>query len=181
MRGPLIASERLGGQSSAPQRRAFGKIYPDDDFETTNTEQAVTRAGDLWQLGRHRLFCGSAIEQGSFSQLLGDQRADVIFVDPPYNVEINGNVSGNGSIRHREFGMASGEMSELEFVTFLAASLRLLARYSTAGSVHFVCMDWRHMSELLNAGRQAWRSIVTIRKDRRRMFDDDISSHCTCA
>jgi DNA modification methylase len=138
------------------------KPDPDDDYETTKIGEAVTRPGDLWQLGRHRLFCGSAIEQPSFSQLLGDRRADVVFVDPPYNVQIDGNVSGNGSIRHREFGMASGEMGEFEFITFLATSLRWLARYSAAGSVHFVCMDWRHMGELLSAGRQVYESLLNV-------------------
>jgi hypothetical protein len=135
-----------------------GKPDPDDDCEISKIAEAVTRPGDVWQLGRHRLFCGSAIEQPSFSELLGNRRADVVFVDPPYNVAIDGNVSGNGSIRHREFGMASGEMSEFEFITFLATSLRLLARYSAAGSVHFVCMDWRHMSELLSAGQSSSNS-----------------------
>jgi DNA modification methylase len=139
-----------------------GKADPDDDYEITKIGEAVTRPGDLWQLGRHRLLCGSAIEQASFSQLLGNRRANVVFVDPPYNVAIDGNVSGNGSIRHREFGMASGEMGEFEFITFLATSLRLLARSSAAGSVHFVCMDWRHMSELLSAGRQVYESLLNV-------------------
>ena len=139
-----------------------GKPDPDDDFEITTIGEAVTRPGDLWQLGRHRLLCGSAIEQASFSQLLGNRRADIVFVDPPYNVAIDGNVSGNGSIQHREFGMASGEMGELEFITFLTASLGLLARYSAAGSVHFVCMDWRHMSELLSAGRRVYESLLNV-------------------
>ncbi len=138
------------------------KPDPEEDFEEAKTGDAVTRPGDVWQLGRHRLLCGSAIERTSFSQLLGNKRADAVFVDPPYNVRIDGNVSGNGSIRHREFGMASGEMNEFEFITFLAASLGLLSRYSVAGSVHFVCMDWRHMSELLSAGRQVHESILNV-------------------
>jgi DNA modification methylase len=135
---------------------------PDDDFEVKEVSQAVTQPGDLWQLGRHRLICGNSIEQDSFSKLLGNKRAAVVFVDPPYNVEINGNVSGNGSVRHREFKMASGEMSESEFISFLTSSLRLLARYSTSGSVHFVCMDWRHMGELLSAGRQVYESLLNL-------------------
>jgi DNA modification methylase len=93
---------------------------------------------------------------------MASRRADVVFIDPPYNVAIDGHVCGNGSVRHREFEMASGEMSDFEFVSFLAASLRLLVRYSTSGSVHFVCMDWRHMGELLAAGKQVYDSLLNL-------------------
>jgi DNA modification methylase len=94
--------------------------------------------------------------------LLGEKQAQVVFTDPPYNVEIKGNVSGKGLVQHREFEMASGEMSEAEFVSFLTSSLRLLARYSSEGSVHFICMDWRHVRELQHAGRQAYESLLNI-------------------
>jgi DNA modification methylase len=135
---------------------------PDDNFEAMAPSETVTQQGDLWQLGRHRIICGSAVEQDSFSTLLGEKRARVVFVDPPYNVAIDGNVSGNGSVRHREFKMASGEMTEPEFLSFLTSSLRLLAQFSISGSVHYVCMDWRHMSELLNAGRNAYDSLLNV-------------------
>jgi DNA modification methylase len=138
------------------------KPDPDDDFEVTEMLGAVTRPGDVWQLGRHRVICGNSIEEDSFSILFGRKRAAVVFADPPYNVEIEGNVSGNGSVRHREFKMASGEMSELEFVSFLTSSLRLLARYSVSGSVHFLCMDWRHMGELLSAGQEVYDSLLNV-------------------
>jgi DNA modification methylase len=94
--------------------------------------------------------------------VMGTKRADVVFVDPPYNVAIDGHASGNGSVLHREFPMASGEMSEFEFISFLTASLKLLARYSTSGSIHYVCMDWRHMSELIAAGRQVYDSLLNV-------------------
>ena len=86
----------------------------------------------------------------------------MVFIDPPYNVPIDGNVSGNGAIRHREFQMASGEMSELQFSSFLTSSLKLLARYSATGAVHFVCMDWRHIRELLTAGRDVYDSVLNV-------------------
>lgn len=82
--------------------------------------------------------------------------------DPPYNVPIDGNVCGNGAIRHREFAMGSGEMNEAEFVAFLTTSLRLLTRHSTSNSVHFVCMDWRHAGELLAAGKQIYESLINL-------------------
>jgi DNA modification methylase len=138
------------------------KPDPDDTFEVAETPQAVTRLGDLWHLGKHRVLCGNSVEPQSYSTLMASRRADVVFIDPPYNVAIDGHVCGNGSVRHREFEMASGEMSDFEFVSFLAASLRLLVRYSTSGSVHFVCMDWRHMGELLAAGKQVYDSLLNL-------------------
>jgi len=134
----------------------------DGNFETIETATPITRPGDLWHLGRHRVICGNSTEQDVFSKLLGKKRAGVVFTDPPYNVKIEGNVSGKGSIRHREFKMASGEMTEFEFISFLTSSLLLSARYSTSGSVHFICIDWRHIGELQAAGRQVYESLLNI-------------------
>jgi DNA modification methylase len=135
---------------------------PDDDFELSEASPPVSQVGSLWQLRRHRILCANSIEQNSYSKLLGAKRADVVFIDPPYNVAIDGHVSGKGSIKHREFQMASGEMSEFEFISFLTASLRLLARFSVSSSIHFVCMDWRHMGELIAAGTQVYDSLLNL-------------------
>ena len=143
----------------APENK---KPDPDDTFEVPDTPQTITQPGAMWHLGQHRILCGSALEQKSYSALMGNRRADVVFTDPPWNVPIDGHVSGNGSVRHREFPMASGEMSEFEFISFLSASLRLLARYSTSGSVHFLCMDWRHMGELLAASKPVYDSLLNL-------------------
>jgi DNA modification methylase len=124
--------------------------------------QAVTQLGDLWILGKHRLLCGTSLVDSSFKTLMGTRRAHMVFTDPPYNVAIDGNVCGKGSIKHREFAMASGEMNEAEFVAFLHTALGLLARYSTAGSVHYICMDWRHVSDLLAAGRQVYDTLLNL-------------------
>ena len=134
----------------------------DDTFEVEENSIAVTQPGDLWKLGKHRILCGSAIEEASYSTLMETKRAALVFIDGPYNVPIRGNVSGNGAIEHREFAMGSGEMSEPEFTSFLSSSFTLLARYSTAGSVHFVCMDWRHMGEVLTAGKQEYDSLLNV-------------------
>jgi DNA modification methylase len=123
---------------------------------------AVTRGGDLWQLGKHRILCASSLQEDSYKVLMADRRAAVVFSDPPYNVPIRGHVSGNGAVQHREFKMASGEMSEAEFVAFLSTSLRLLARHSTPGAVHFLCMDWRHVKELLAVGGQVYDALLNI-------------------
>jgi DNA modification methylase len=134
---------------------------PDDQLPEEAAE-VITETGDLWCLGRHRLYCGDARSASSFTALMEDRRAAVVFVDPPYNVAIDGHVSGNGRIRHAEFAMASGEMSEAEFTEFLATSLSHLADWSTDGSVHFIAMDWRHMSELLAAGRRVYDSLLNL-------------------
>ena len=134
----------------------------DDVFEEPANTKAITRVGDLWQLGRHRILCGNSLQQKSYSMLMGRRRAAIVFTDPPYNVAIDGHASGNGKIHHREFQMASGEMSQFEFVSFLIAGLRLMTRFSTPGSVHFVCMDWRHMEELLTAGKQIYASLLNL-------------------
>jgi DNA modification methylase len=134
----------------------------DDMFELSQTNDAVTKFGDLWQLDKHRVFCGSSLEDPAYRTLLGNRKAQVVFSDPPYNVAIEGNVSGNGSVRHREFAMATGEMNEAEFTAFLTTSLRLLARYSAGESVHFICMDWRHMDQLLAAGKHIYDALLNV-------------------
>jgi len=143
-------------------QEASGKPDSDDLFDTDETDSAVTQSGDLWLLGKHRVLCGNALRQESYVTLMGSKRAAAVFVDPPYNVPIDGHATGNGSVRHREFQMASGEMSEAEFVAFLTTSLRLLVRYSAGSSVHFVCMDWRHMAELLAAGKQIYDVFLNL-------------------
>jgi hypothetical protein len=131
-------------------------------LEVKEGAAAVTRRGDLWKLGKHQILCGSATEQTSYSKLLDKKRASVVFTDPPYNVPIDGHVSGNGVIHHREFPMASGEMSEADFISFLTSSFRLLAAHSRPGSVHFLCMDWRHAGELLAAGTQVYETVLNL-------------------
>jgi DNA modification methylase len=123
---------------------------------------AVSQLGDLWLLGKHRLLCGDATKTESFARLLDGAKAQMIFTDPPYNVRIDGNVCGAGAIRHREFAMASGEMSQVEFTGFLRTSLRLLADNSADSSIHFICMDWRHMFELLTAGHEVYTELKNL-------------------
>jgi DNA modification methylase len=139
-------------------------IEPDQDdlFEIDQANQTVTQPGDLWLLGKHRVLCGNSLDENSYRTLTVSRRANVVFIDPPYNVAIEGNVSGHGSIHHPEFAMGSGEMNEAEFVAFLTTSLRLLARHSTNGSVHFICMDWRHSAELLAAGNQIYEAFINL-------------------
>ena len=124
-----------------------------DDFipEPSAPGNTVTAPGNLWILGNHYLLCGDATKPEYYKRLLGADRATMVFTDPPYNVPINGHVSGKGKNRHPEFAMASGEMSAAEFTAFLETIFSLLVEYSTDGSIHFVCMDWRHLAETLAA------------------------------
>ncbi len=138
------------------------KPDPDDVLEIDEMTPAITQPGDLWQLGKHRVLCGNSLAPSSYKALMNSRSANVTFVDPPYNLIIDGNVSGHGSIRRREFAMASGEMDEAEFAAFLRQALALLARHSRSNSVHFVCMDWRHSGELLAAGKQAYQSLLNV-------------------
>lgn len=123
----------------------------DEDVDITHVE-AVARKGDLWLLGRHRLFVGSALEPESYRALLDDRLAQMVFIDPPFNVPIQGHVSGLGKARHSEFVMASGEMSDAQFESFLRTSFQRLVEASVSGAIHYVCMDWRGLSTLLTAG-----------------------------
>lgn len=124
--------------------------------------RAVTRSGEIWELGRHRLLCGDAREADDLARLMGNERADLVFTDPPYNVAIDGHVCGLGEVRHREFAMASGEMSQGEFTAFLTVTLGNVANVMRDGAIAFVCMDWRHMGELLDAGGRAFTELKNL-------------------
>lgn len=116
------------------------------------TTSVIARPGDIWNLGRHRIVCGDALAEKTFDCLLEGRKASVGFTDPPYNVKINGHVSGKGKVRHREFLQASGEMSETEFRGFLVTAFGHAARHSELGAVWFACIDWRHMADMQSAG-----------------------------
>ena len=117
--------------------------------------------GDLWQLGKHRLLCGDARNSDDLSRLLDGERAHMAFLDPPYNVAV-GSIVGRGAVKHREFAMASGEMSRDEFIAFLKETLGAAAKASVDGAVHFVCMDWRHVEELVTAGRSVYGAMLNL-------------------
>jgi DNA modification methylase len=122
----------------------------------------VSRKGDLWILGRHRLLCGDARNGADYDRLMDGAEADLILTDPPYNVEIDGYVAGNGRIRHREFAMGAGEMSEADFIAFLTEALGHHARCARDGAIAFVCMDWRHMGEVLAAGKVVFSELKNL-------------------
>jgi DNA modification methylase len=132
-----------------------------DDFEPASGP-AISRHGDLWILGEHRLYRGSSLDPITYKTLLEGKKAAAVFTDPPYNVRIAGHVSGKGAVRHREFAMASGEMGEQEFADFLARAIAIIGKNSERGAVAYFCMDWRHMVELHQAGAAAGFDLLNL-------------------
>lgn len=138
-----------------------GPDDPDDEVIPAVPVTPRTRPGDVWVLGDHRIGCGDSRDLAFLERVIGaGAKIDAAFLDPPYNVRIDGNVNAKG--RHREFAMASGEMTETEFRAFLAATLGAAARVSRDGAVHFVCMDWRHMDDVSAVGREIYDARLNL-------------------
>jgi DNA modification methylase len=134
---------------------------PADTVESEWLAASVSKPGDIWSLGEHRLLCGDARNVDDLDRLMSGQRAAMGFLDPPYNVRIRG-VVGRGQVRHSEFAMASGEMSRTDFTAFLEETLGTAARVSREGAVHFVCMDWRHVGELIEVGHEVYGEMLNL-------------------
>jgi DNA modification methylase len=150
----LLLDEALEAAGLAPAT--------DDDLPKKKSGPAISRSGDLWILGRHRLLCGDARDPTCYAQVLAGKKADLVFTDPPYNVPIKGHVSGNGRVCHREFAMASGEMSRSQFIEFLKITLGAAVKASRDGALHYVCMDWRHLFELLSTARVIYDDVLNL-------------------
>jgi DNA modification methylase len=134
---------------------------PDDRLPEI-PQTAVSVSGDLWQLGRHRVLCGNSLVAGSYERLMDGAKADLVITDPPYNVVIDGHATGLGKIHHREFGMAFGEMSSAEFTEFLRKAMLAARDHSSPGSLAYYFMDWRHMTELLTAGKEVYTELLNL-------------------
>lgn len=137
------------------------ETHPDDEIIPAVPAEPRARLGDIWGLGDHRVGCGDGRDISFLREVVGEGRAiDAAFLDPPYNVKISGHANAPG--RHREFAMASGEMTEDGFRQFLSDTLGACAAVSRSGAVHFVCMDWRHIDELSAAGTEVYNSLLNI-------------------
>ncbi len=135
---------------------------PAEDVIPPTVEDAVTQPGDIWLLGKHRLGCGDIRQQDALGALMAGAEADAAFLDPPYNVPIDGYATGRGQFRHREFEVASGEMSKSEFEAFLADCPGRCASVSRQGAIHFICMDHHHAGELIAAADEAYTLRLNI-------------------
>ena len=135
---------------------------PQDETIPAVPSLPVSRPGDIWLLGDHRVGCGDSCDPSFLQEVVGARPVDTAFLDVPYNVKVDGHAGGKGKVKHREFAMASGEMTEAEFTAFLERSLKACAGVSRDGAVHFVCMDHHHIDELSEAGRQAYGKRLNI-------------------
>jgi hypothetical protein len=151
---------RIEGLSATSEGE--GGADPDDQLPALSEGPPVTHPGDLWLLREHCVLCANALEPDAYATLMQRKLAAMDFTDPPFNLPIEGTVSGLGRIRHREFAMGSGEMSEVEFTGFLMKVLALHAQHSIDGSLHFLVMDWRHIGELLTAGRATYTELKNV-------------------
>ncbi|WP_398469809.1 site-specific DNA-methyltransferase [Tardiphaga sp.] len=134
---------------------------PPEDIPPLAATSAISEPGDLWLMDCHRLCCGDARTRSDVSTLMHKRRAAMVFADPPYNVSIS-DVVNRGKTKHREFKAASGEMTPAQFTRFLAGWMELAAEHSADGSIHFVCMDWRHLGETLAAGTQVYSELKNL-------------------
>lgn len=158
-----FALPEIDGLRCAAQEASIKPARPEDAYPAVPQSNAVvSKAGDLWTLGRHKLLCGDAKDPSALHSLLGSATVDLVFTDPPYNVPIQGHVSGLGKIQHREFVEASGEMTFAEYSQFLTDSCSSIASVCKDGAIVYICMDWRHLRELLAAGYSAFTELKNI-------------------
>lgn len=134
---------------------------PADEVPPVETV-AVTQPGDLWLLGEHRLICGDSTKLETYEALMQGDKAQAIITDPPFNIKVDGNVCGLGKVKHREFLMGSGEMTDEEFDTFLSDFMANCAAHSVDGSLHYVFIDWRHVYDVIGAGRKHYSELKNI-------------------
>lgn len=125
-------------------------------------ELTVSRLGDIWQIGVHRVICNDARNVWTYALLMAGALAQMVITDAPFNVPIDGHVCGAGSVHHPDFAMASGEMSKPEFIAFLAAVMEQLIKFSTDGSIHYLFMDFRHMGEMLAAAEGRYADLFNL-------------------
>ena len=140
----------------------FDDDETDDYIPVPAPVPAVTRVGDLFQLGEHRLICGDARDPTAYKTLMAGDRARLVVADPPYNLKIEGHVSGLGRVRHSDFEMGSGEFTVEQFVLFLRTVFVLLVSHVVDGAIHFVFMDWRHIREILEAGDGVYTELKNL-------------------
>lgn len=133
---------------------------PEEELPEESEIPERVKAGDLWQLGNHKLICGDSLKDAVLKVLTGGKKANMVFADPPYNVKVNGHVCESG--KHKEFAMASGEMNSAEFTGFLNAAMTNLVNHTIDGSVHFLCMDWKHSKEMLYAADGLYSELKNI-------------------
>lgn len=135
---------------------------PDEAPVVVGQGPTIVTAGELWKLGDHLLYSGDALQATSWQALMAAELADAVVTDPPFNVQIDGHVTGSGKHRHREFAVASGELSPSAFTEFLKTAMGHAHQWSTSGSVHHWAMDWRHVVEVGTAGQSTYERFLNM-------------------
>ncbi len=148
---------RIESLASSPD----GAPDPADQVPEVDRHPVVSKEGDCWSLGPHRLVCGSALELGAYGLLMDGEKAASVFTDPPYNVKATA-ISGQGAVKHGDFVQGSGEMSDAEYDAFLATSFRNLAAVTAPGGLVYACIDWRHVQQMLQAGRATFGDLINL-------------------
>lgn len=157
-----VAGFETGDIEALTHDHAETPTEPEDVMPAGPDRAIISRLGDMWQLGAHRVLCGDAQCGCDVERAMAGTHANMVFTDPPYNVAIAGHVKRAGDRAHREFAMASGEMSHAEFKTFLETCLGHAVRASRPGAVHDVCMDWRHIGTLATVGESLYEDLLNI-------------------
>lgn len=132
-----------------------------DTVPTLTDEDRRCHRGDIWKLGRHTIVCGDALIAESYAAIMGDDRAQMVLTDAPYNVKVK-NIGSMGKIKHDEFAMASGEMTPAEFTEFLTTFMRHAKEYSVNSALHYLFMDWKHVGEITTAGAAVYDDFKNI-------------------
>jgi DNA modification methylase len=134
----------------------------DDIYPEYEPDHAITQPGDCWRAGPHLLICGDARDQVSYERLMAGETAAYAITDPPYNIKIDGNAAGHGRVHYREFALASGEMNQAEFTSFLSDVFRNIRHHTVQGAICAAFMDWRHMPEMLVAGQKNFLELKNV-------------------
>lgn len=177
---PVIRLGHLSVAQKKAYRIADNKLAELGTWSVENLQlEFQSKEGDIWLLGEHRIICGNSLQKDTLSQLMEGKKADMVFTDLPYNVKINGHVCGAGNVQHKEFKFASGEMTSEEFTQFLKTSFELLCAFSKDGSLHYICMDWRHIKEIMTAAEvyDQFKNLCVWRKDNAGMGSFYRSQH----
>lgn len=132
---------------------------PEDDVIEEVPIDVIVKLGDLFQLGRHRLICGSFEDKKAVKKLLNGEKARIIFTDPPYNLAAN-DFSNKGKTKHKDFAMAGGEMSDIQFMEFIRTIMKISCEHSINGSIHYICMDWRHLWHMTEPAQEVYGSVI---------------------
>ncbi len=136
-----------------------------DEVPNASLLPPLIKRGDIFTINNHRIMCGDSRIPDEVDLLMRQLDtpvlADIVFTDPPYNVAIN-DIANLGKTQHTNFICASGEMSSEEFTSFLSSVFLNLVNYSKEGSIHYICMDWKHMVELLTASKDHYGELKNL-------------------